>query len=334
MQENNALPWQKEDWSNETENWIIKSLQKHNIELTSTPVNIHSAPWSMVYKVPTNKDIYYFKALCPALKHEPILTQQLAIWHPNRVQSVLEIDSERGWMLMPDGGGTLRQLIEVTPSLNYWKKIIPTFARFQQSMIPHLQELSSLGVRDRRLQLLPILYQRLIADQESMCIGKPDGLTHEECKKLKRVVPIVQQLCKNLTTIGIPETLQHDDFHDGNIFATYNDFKFFDWAESFISHPFFSMVVTLRSIAYRFKLDENSHELRKLEDLYLSEWQAYAPLNRLREGFELAMVLGRVNRALTWHMVVSSLPEPYRSNEADAVPGWLQLFLEKIKPYA
>jgi hypothetical protein len=35
-----------------------------------------------------------------------------------------------------------------------------------------------------------------------------------------------------------------------------------------------------------------------------------------------------VCRALTWHRVVTSLEEPFRSEQAEAVPGWLGEFLE------
>ena len=32
-------------------------------------------------------------------------------------------------------------------------------------------------------------------------------------------------------------------------------------------------------------------------------------------------------RALTWHRVLSAVPEAQRAEDADAVPGWLQEFL-------
>ena len=167
-----------------------------------------------------------------------------------------------------------------------------------------------------------------------MCVGQPDGLSAVDYETLITVMPKLQTLCETLSQFGIPETLQHDDFHDANIFVAQDGFRFFDWAESSIAHPFFSLVVSLRSIAYRFKLKEASVEICELEDLYLREWQVYASLDRLREACALAMSIGRLNRALTWHMVVSSLPEPHRSKEVDAVPGWVKLFLEIITLYA
>jgi len=335
MSENEELlPWEEKNWLEEISGWLSINLAKHHIEILDKPLLVRSAPWSVVYSVPTNNGNYYFKALCPVLGYEPPLTRQLSVWQPDLIQPVLEIEQSRGWMLMPDGGSTLRQILEQNLSLNYWKKILPAYARFQQSMIPHQQDLLALGVHDRRLQILPGLAQKLAADRNAMCIGQPDGLSPAEYESFVGILPKLQTLCDMLAQFNIPETLQHDDFHDGNIFVVQNDLKFFDWAESFIAHPFFTLVVTLRSIAYRFELDENAPELHELEDLYLREWQEYAALDHLHKAFDLAMILGRINRALTWHMVVSSLPEPHRSKNADAVPGWLQLFLEKIKLFA
>ncbi len=335
MQTNQLLlPWEESDWVIKITNWSKAALLSHNYQLSGELEQIRSAPWSVVYRVPTAQGSFFFKALCPALKNEPLITKQLALWQPDIVQSVLEIEPNKGWMLMPDGGTTLRQVLEENPTLNYWKKILPAYARFQQSMILHRQELLDLGVKDRRLSLLPALATKLVSGQNAMCIGQQDGLSLADYEMLVSAMPKLQRLCEKLAQYDIPETLQHDDFHDGNIFLNPDGFKFFDWAESFIAHPFFTLVVTLRSIAYRFKLYEQSPELSELETLYLKEWQNFAPLDRLREAFDLAMTLGRINRALTWHMVVSSLPEPHRSNEADAVPGWLQLFLEKINLYA
>lgn len=327
------LPWEEKNWINEVSSWLKSSLAVHSIEMLAAPIQVRSAPWSVVYQIVTNKGLHYFKALCPVLKYEPAVTRQLSLWQPNTIQSVLEINRHQGWMLMPDGGFTLRQTLEKKPSLNYWKKILPQYARFQQAMIPHQQELLALEVHDRRLQILPTLASKLSADRESLLVDLPDGLSVSEYETLNQVMPKLQTLCERLSQYNIPETLQHDDFHDGNIFVVQNGFRFFDWAESFVAHPFFTLVVTLRSIAYRFGLEEGSAELQELANGYLREWQEYASLKHLQEAFELSMVIGRINRALTWYMVVSSLPGPYRANESDAVPGWVQLFLEKITLY-
>ena len=234
---------------------------------------------------------------------------------------------------MPDGGQTLRQLLTTDRSLEYWKQILPAYARFQIEMFAHSSDLVRLGVKDRRLHILPDAFVGMLSDQQSLLIDQPEGLTAKEYVQLSELEPKFRQLCQQLSDFGIPESLEHDDFHDGNVFYNQGRFRFFDWAESFLAHPFFSLVVNLRSIAYRFSLAEDSLDLVTLRNLYLKEWQRYASLGDLQQAFRLAMIIGRFNRALTWNMVVSTLPEPYRTKESDAFPGWLRLFLEKIIAY-
>lgn len=326
----NNLPWEEDDWETTVNQWLTTILKDIGVRKTSAPVQIHLQPWSTVWRVPTDRGNFYFKALCPVLKYEPVLTQNLSLWHPECIQPVLAVDATQGWMLMLEGSQTLRQQLETNLDINYWKKLLPQYASLQISLIQRTPDLFNLGVNDRRLNLLPKLYSHLLEDKAALLIDQTNGLTSNEYKRLIEFTPAFSQLCRDLDALGIPETLQHDDFHDGNIFIDKSGFRFFDWAESFIAHPFFTMVVGLRSIAYRFNLAENAKEIEWLTTAYLEQWQPYAHRQELYEALRLAMSIGRVNRALTWYMVLSSLPEKYRSKEADAVPGWLQLFLETI----
>ena len=58
-----------------------------------------------------------------------------------------------------------------------------------------------------------------------------------------------------------------------------------------------------------------------------SYWTDYAPLAELQSVVELAQRIGYVNRALTWHMVISNLPEVLKPEYAVAVPSYLQEFI-------
>jgi hypothetical protein len=65
----------------------------------------------------------------------------------------------------------------------------------------------------------------------------------------------------------------------------------------------------------------------KLRDWYLSYWTDYAPLAELQSVVGLAQRIGYVNRALTWQMVISNLPEALKPDYANAVPAYLQEFI-------
>jgi Ser/Thr protein kinase RdoA (MazF antagonist) len=126
----------------------------------------------------------------------------------------------------------------------------------------------------------------------------------------------------------VPDTIQHDDLHDGQVFVKDGRYRILDWGDACVSHPFYSLTVTLRSIAHTFKLKPDAPELKRLTDLYLEPFTATAPKNELRENYEIARKLGRICRALTWATVVVNLPPAQRKEERGAVPGWLALFLE------
>ncbi len=87
-------------------------------------------------------------------------------------------------------------------------------------------------------------------------------------------------------------------------------------------------MVAFRSIAYRLNLDEDGPEIAGLRDAYLEPWGDYAGHRDLLAACYLARRVGRVCRALTWYQVIKPLPEAERAEQADAVPGWLQIFLE------
>ncbi|MEZ4659435.1 MAG: hypothetical protein R2911_17895 [Caldilineaceae bacterium] len=97
-----------------------------------------------------------------------------------------------------------------------------------------------------------------------------------------------------------------------------------------MAHPFFTLVVTLRSIGYTLDLDAADPAILALRDHYLRAWSPYGELAKLHSALDLANRIGMVNRALTWHLVVSALEGEDKAEEAASVPGWLQEFLEAM----
>src|SRR4029078_2600376 len=126
---------------------------------------------------PTSAGDYYFKATSPLLAHEPALTQWLYQQRPDCIAPVLAVDRERGWMLMPDGGTTLRSIIQSDRDIRHWEATLPIYAQLQIDMIPQLDRLIAIGCLDYRLAGLPAHYAALLADTQALMIDLPDGLT-------------------------------------------------------------------------------------------------------------------------------------------------------------
>jgi Phosphotransferase enzyme family len=321
------LPWEQPAWFEQASAWIHDQLARQGLSASGPIEQPHVRPWSTVLRVPTSADVLYFKASAPMLAHEPALTQALSRWRPDCMPELLAIDLERSWMLLRDSGVSLRSLIQAEQDIRLWHTVLPLYADVQIELASRLPDLLVLGALDRRLATLAGQYQELLDDTDAMLIDQPEGLTSEEYRQLRALAPRFAELCERLAGYRVPETLHHDDFHDGNIFVRDGRYVFADWGESCVAHPFCTLVVTLRGIAYRQGWGEDAPELAQLRDAYLAPWTRFESWENLREAFALAQRVGKVCRALTWHRVVSQLEEPFKSADADAVPGWLQLFL-------
>src|SRR5436309_3521221 len=83
-----------------------------------------------------------------------------------------------------------------------------------------------------RLAVLPSQLERLLDDPEALLLGRPEGVTPAERDRLRALIPEFARACSELAAYGIPETLQHDDLHDGNVFVRDGAYVFFDWGDS------------------------------------------------------------------------------------------------------
>lgn len=327
----NQIPWEETGWQERSQDWILQQLVHRKLRLSAEIQQLHVRPWSTVLLVPTQAGNFYFKASAPSLNHEARLTQALATWQPGLLPKIIAVEPDQSWLLMNHGGPTLRSLLGSGHYLDHWHRVMSSYAHLQIDLARRQDELLQLGAMDRRLATLPALFEDLINDRQALLIDQPDGLSTSQYQSLVELVPTFSEMCARLADYGLPETLQHDDFHDNNIFVPGNRYLFFDWGETCVAHPFFTLTVTLRSVAYQMKLEEASAAIDSIRDLYLEAWSGFLGWQHLHESFELARVVGMANRSLTWYRVVAKLPEPYRSQEAEAVPGWLIEFLEAAK---
>jgi hypothetical protein len=285
----------------------------------------HVAHWSTVLRVPTVEGTLWFKASDPLGAFEPALTVFLARLLPDSAPDPVAVDTERGWMLTRDHGRRLRELIASAADLGVWEDVLPRYAELQIAVAPHADELLGLGVRDERLAGTPSHLQRLLDDPEFLLIGKPDGLSPAEYEELCERVPFVADLCRRLAAYGVPETVQHDDLGDGDVFLRDGSYVFVDWGDACVSHPFHTLVVTLRSIAHRFDVEPGAPILERLRDVYL---EPFGRPQELAPAFDLAYRVGTIARALAWYEGVRAREPALRSPDIEAVPYGLQRFLE------
>jgi hypothetical protein len=259
----------------------------------------------------------------PALAHEAAVVETLARCRPDLLPKLLATDLERGWMLQGDGGTRLREVLGDSRDLSVWEEILPLYAELQMDAAADRDRFLAVGSPDRRLEVLPGQFEDLLGESERL-----ESLTSDELRRLHSLVPRVAADCRELAAYGLPETIQHDDLHDGQVFVREGRYVFFDWGDACVSHPFYTLVVTLAVLAYRLELDLGAPELDRFRDAYLESWTRYRPRNELLDAYPVAYRLGVLCRGLTWALIVSSVPPSARGEEADAVPERMRMLLD------
>lgn len=233
---------------------------------------------------------------------------------PDIVLAPLAVDVERGWMLLPDGGERLREVLARENHPRRWLEIMPLYADLQIAAAEHMEELLGVGLPDYRLARMPGLARDVAA---KLGVGAPEPER-------------IHELCAELAALGIPESVQHDDLHDGNVFVRPGGgYAIFDWGDSCASHPLASLVVGLRGIAHRFELAERDPDVERARDAYLEPWSAFASRGELLRAVELAEAVGRLSRSLAWFRAYEV--EEEAAEAVDSARWWFGEFSRGVR---
>ena len=295
-------------WLAEMTAWVKDSLAARELALVASPVKMRVLPWSAVFRCPTTAGDFYFKACAPSQGFEPALVRYLAQRRPDDVLPVLAADLARAWLLLPDGGQVLRHVLtgDAADLVAHWSAILPQLAVLQHDLAGDATRLLSLGVMDRRPAVLPALFLELLDHADRWPLDHPNGLSRDDLPSLRAFTPRLSGLCEELAALGPPDTLVIDDLHDGHIFVGPVDaqprYRFFDFGDACVGHPFFQMIAPQRFYAHEFdELELDDTAVESLYEIYLQRWSAEMPLKTSRRALGLALALGPLGRALTWY---------------------------------
>jgi hypothetical protein len=274
--------WRDGKWMSTAHDWIDGRLAELGVGRAGEIEQPHVRPWSTVLRVPVDGGALWFKANAGPLRHEAAVVERLATRRPEVVPPLLAVDTATGWMLMADAGETLRSVVERERSLDRWLDVLSRYADLQRAVVPDVDDLLAVGVPDLRLATLPQSYDRLL-----------DQIDAEP--RFRAAAPMVADLCAELASLGIPETLQHDDLHDGQVFVHNGQHRILDWGDACISHPFCTLSVTLEGqLAWGLDDVENSVDLTPFTDAYLAGFPAKELKTALRLGWVGRAINGNV----------------------------------------
>jgi phosphotransferase family enzyme len=286
--------WTDPAWRGEAESWIEGELERLELARTGAIEQPHVRAWATVLRVPTEAGDVYFKANIPGLRHEASLVAVLMRRRPDCIPALLAFDAESGWMLMEDAGTRLRDLVEADRDLTPWLDVLPLYGGLQLDLVADADELVALGVPDLRLARLTEHTEALLDVVE---------LEPEDRRRLARALPEIRELCAELASFGVPETIQHDDFHDGQVYVRDGRYLLMDWGDACVSHPFFTMAVTLDGvIAWGVDDVEGSVATEPFRDAYLAPFTTSFDAADLVTACTIARRLGWICRAVNGYL--------------------------------
>jgi hypothetical protein len=325
--------WLDEQWRTAALAWIHERLADRGATVTGEITQPHVVPWSTAMRVPTDAGPVWFKANGAGTTYEPALLTALNAWAAEWTITALAADTERAWSLTEDGGEQLRARFAIERDLEHWERALPGHAELQRAVAPHVAALLKIGVPDLRPETMPGHLGALLDNRAAMRIGQQDGLTEDQYTRLRALEPEYARWCAELAGSGVAPSLQHDDLHDNNVLIGADGrYRFFDWGDAGVAHPFGVLLVALRSIGYAFEFRAGSPELTRLRDAYLEPWTAEHDRAHLVAVSEVAIRVAKVGRSLAWHRVLAPLTDADAGEYTEAVPGWLAELFEPDLP--
>lgn len=231
---------------------------------------------------------------------------------------------------MCDGGEQLRASIRPVKNIMPWEPVITQYAQLQIGLAEHVDEILALGIPDHRLGALPDLYSQLLLDKESLMIGQEKGLTADEYQQLQNLQSRFEQICSDLDGFGIPASINHGDFHDGNVLVKDGRVTFFDWGDADVTHPFVSLRTWFVSMEIALEMDEYAPptpEMTELLHRYLERWKQFGSKEDLLKAYALSRPVASIVKTLQWRQSIMQMDASVRGEYAWIVPEVWREFL-------
>jgi len=253
----------------ETVEWAMKVLKQTEINITV----VVETPWSNALKINTLQGPVYLKQTPPDLFIEADIIQKCRnLSNITDIPEVIAANKNLNCFLMKScGDASLRTVFDGHLDVVLLVLGLQIYRRMQQATAPHVDSFLQAGVPDWRLERFPKLYLHLISDEEFL---QTYGLDTTQIKILQESVGKVEMACQALSEYGIPECLNHSDFHENNMVFSNATKKvsIIDLGETAIDHPFFVLAAFFKVTCARYNIESSSTVYQKLYDTCFDGW--------------------------------------------------------------
>jgi hypothetical protein len=321
--------WTSAAFRAEAEAWVAESLRPLGVRLTGRSEQPHARAWSSAIRFDVSgEQRVWFKVDGPGGRHEPALLRLLAKRVPGLVPGVLAVDVDRGWSLCRDAGPMLREVRAADDSWEVWERVLVRYADAQVTLAGARDEVLATGVVEVSAATLPEDLRRLLEQLAALPVAD-GGLDPVDRERLTAMLPAFDDWCAELAASPVPDSVQHDDLHSGNVCCPPDAPELvIDWGDATWGCPLATMLTTMNSLAFHAGLFTEGEEIDappvlRARDAYLEPFTRYADRADLVRLVDLARRTGCVGKALSYQRALQDAPRAAHAELDHPVRAWL-----------
>lgn len=295
--------WTSAEWRAEAQSWIDEQLAAAGVQRLGEVTQPRLRPWGTLLRAHTSRGPVWLKAPGPATVFEVPLYRLLATVAPKWILDPIAVDVSRGWVLLPDGGPTLREVLGEGSLSDALVAVLPQYAQLQLDLMPHTEDLLGAGVVDMRPAVMPQRLEEALETTGSYVASSGDAEAAEIHAWIASQRDEFAARCREL-----PDrvSLDHNDLHSNNMLCgPSGQVRFYDWGDSVLAHPFSSLLVTLGSLTRTLEVAPDDPLVLRVRDAYLEVFGR--PADLVAE-LDLACWIGKVARTLVWDRALHDNP--------------------------
>ncbi|MEO7131828.1 MAG: hypothetical protein ABIZ07_10680, partial [Dermatophilaceae bacterium] len=278
--------------------------------------------WATVWRLESAIGVYYAKQNCPLQNFEARLTLLLSTLVPERVLPVTAADPERGLLLTPDQGLVFGDVVAEN-DVDAWCRLVAAAMQLQRELAGHADELAAAGLTTLHPGNSAAYVRGRAAALAALPVDDPRHLAPGRAKALRAQDGLIRGWADEVSSLGLPIALVHNDLHEYNAFDATTGIRFFDFGDAVLAPPLTALLIPLNVLAGRLGAGNRDPRLVRVADAALEVWSDVTPMRQLRAALPAALRLGRIGRVESWLRVCASVSPAELAEYGASVPAWL-----------
>ncbi|MGA8247429.1 MAG: phosphotransferase [Nocardioides sp.] len=279
--------------------------------------------WATVWRVTTADGSWFAKQNCPGQQVEVPLMAALARLASDRVVPVTA--ARDGFLLTPDQGAVFHDT--AGDDLENWVRLARDAALLQRELVPHHDELTRVGMTELPPHHTTDYVAARVEQYAGLPAGDPRRLEDELADRLRSHLPVVRRWAEQVSALGLPVTLNHNDLHENNVFDVDGRLRFFDFGDSLLTEPLGVLLIPLNILGGRLDAGPDDPRLWRVADAALEVWSDVVPVKELRATLPPALQLGRLGRVESWVRCQPALADDQLAEWGPVAAAWLGTLL-------